>query len=87
MPDFMVKNIDEKLAVRIKDYARDRSVTLNEGVLELLAAGLDSRGAHAALSGPLQPGGGEVRTIGGSWSGDEAAAFAEAMRAMERLPR
>ena len=83
----MVRNIDEKLAVRIKDYARDRNVTLNEGVLELLTAGLDSRGAHAALSGPPQAGDAEVRTIGGSWSGDEAAAFAEAMRAMERLPR
>jgi len=87
MPDFLVRNIDEKLAIRIKDYARDRGVTLNEGVLELIAAGLDSRGAHAALSGNPNAGDGEVRTIGGSWSSDEASAFAEAMRALERLPR
>ncbi len=87
MPDYLVRSIDEKLAVRIKDYARDRGVTLNEGVLELLAAGLDSRGAHAALAGDPNVGSGEVRTIGGSWSSDEASAFADAMRAMERLPR
>lgn len=87
MPDYLVRSIDEKLAIRIKDYARDRGVTLNEGVLELLSAGLDSRGTYAALSGNPNSGDGEVRTIGGSWSSEEAGAFAEAMRALERLPR
>ena len=55
MPDYLVRGIDEKLAVRIKDYARDRQLTLNDGVLELLAAGLDSRAAHVALSGGALP--------------------------------
>jgi len=86
MPDYLVRSIDEKLAVRIKDYARDRGVTLNEGVLELITAGLDSRGAHAAMAG-ASPNGGSVHTIGGMWSSDEATAFAEAIRAIERLPR
>lgn len=89
MPDYLVRGIDEKLAVRIKDYARDRQLTLNDGVLELLAAGLDSRAAHVALSGGAraQASESEVRMLGGSWNADEAGAFAEALRALERLPR
>ncbi|MBL8246734.1 MAG: hypothetical protein JNL89_21220 [Rhodanobacteraceae bacterium] len=89
MPDYLVRGIDEKLALRIKDYVRDRQVTLNDGVLELIAAGLDSRASHVALSGgpraeSLER---EVRTIGGSWDSEEASAFADALRALERLPR
>lgn len=89
MPDYLIRGIDEKLALRIKDYVRDRQVTLNDGVLELLAAGLDSRAAHVALSGGARAEGGDrqVRTIGGSWDSDEASAFADALRALERLPR
>lgn len=89
MPDFMVRGIDEQLALRIKDYARDRQLTLNDGVLELIAAGLDSRAAHVALSGGPRAEGSdrEVRTIGGSWDSAEASAFADALRALERLPR
>lgn len=89
MVDYLVRNIDEKLAVRIKDFARDRSVTLNDAVLELIAAGLDSRAAHVALSGGSRAlaGDSEVRMLGGSWNSDEAGAFAEAIRALERLPR
>ena len=54
-----------------------------------IAAGLDSRATHVALSGgpraeSLER---EVRTIGGSWDSEEASAFADALRALERLPR
>jgi hypothetical protein len=89
MPDYMVRGIDEKLALRIKAYARDRQLTLNDGVLELIAAGLDSRAAHVALAGGARASDqtSEVQTIGGSWNSDEASAFAEALRALERLPR
>lgn len=89
MPDYLVRNIDEKLAVRIKDYARDRAVTLNDAVLELIAAGLESRAAHVALTGGPRAAAveSEVRMLGGSWNADEAGAFAEAIRALERLPR
>lgn len=89
MPDYLVRGIDEKLAVRIKDYARDRQVTLNEGVLELIEVGLDARGSRVALSGGARAAelDREVRTLGGSWNSDEASAFADALRAMERLPR
>lgn len=89
MPDYLVRGIDEKLALRIKDYARDRQVTLNDCVLELIAAGLDSRAAHVALSGGPRASErvSEVHTIGGSWDTEEASAFADALRALERLPR
>lgn len=89
MPDYLVRGIDEKLAVRIKDYARDRHVTLNDGVLELISAGLDSRAAHVALSGGPRATerASDVHTIGGSWNSDEASAFADALRALEGLPR
>jgi hypothetical protein len=89
MVDYLVRNIEEKLAVRIKDYARDCKLTLNDAVLELIAAGLDSRAAHVALSGGARALASEteVRMLGGSWNSDEAGAFAEAIRALERLPR
>ena len=89
MPDYLVRGIEEKLALRIKDYARDRQVTLNDGVLELIAAGLDSRAARVALSGGARASDqtSQVHTIGGSWNSDEASAFADALRALEGLPR
>lgn len=89
MPDYLVRGIDAKLAVRIKDYARDRQLTLNDAVLELIGAGLDSRAAHVALSGGARASdqSSEVHTIGGSWNSDEASAFADALRALEGLPR
>ena len=89
MPDYLVRGIDEKLAVRIKDYARDRHVTLNDGVIELLSAGLDSRAAHVALTGGARASerASDVHMLGGSWNSDEASAFADALRALEGLPR
>jgi hypothetical protein len=89
MPDYLVRGIDEKLALRIKDYARDRQVTLNDGVLELISAGLDSRASRVALTGGARAEEieSEVRMLGGSWNSDEASAFADALRALERLPR
>jgi len=89
MPDYLVRGIDEKVASRIKDYTRDRNITLNEGVLELISAGLDSRAAHVGLSGGARAASveSEVRMLGGSWNSDEASAFADALRALERLPR
>lgn len=89
MPDYLVRGIDEKLAVRIKDYARDRQVTLNDGVLELISAGLNARGSRVALTGGTraEEAEREVRMLGGSWNSDEASAFADALRALEGLPR
>lgn len=88
MPDFLLRNIDEPLAVRIKDYARDRKLTLSDALLELLRAGLAVRASHAAAASTLSPDGqGEVRMLGGSWTSDEAGAFSEAIKALERLPR
>lgn len=89
MPDYLVRGIDEKLAVRIKDYARDRQLTLNDSVLELIAAGLGSRASRVALSGGTRAAESEseVRMLGGSWNSDEASAFADALRALEGLPR
>ncbi len=85
MPDFLLRNIDERLAIRIKEYAREKERPLNEALLTLLARGLEAEATHAAMGGTRAIEG-EMRTLGGSWSGDEASAFQEALRALERIP-
>ncbi len=86
MPDFLLRNIDERLAIRIKEYAREKERPLNEALLNLLAKGLEAEATQTAMGGTRAIEG-EMRTLGGSWSADEAGAFQEALRALERIPR
>jgi hypothetical protein len=82
MPDLMVRGISESLADQIKRYARERGLTLNQTVLELLENGLRAGPAMHELQ-PMQ----EMRILGGIWSAEEAQAFREALVAIERLPK
>lgn len=83
MPDLMVRGISDALAERIKRHARERGLTLNQTVLELLENGLRSGpSVHETLM-PMQ----EMRILGGTWSAEEAQAFREALAAIERLPK
>lgn len=89
MPDFLVRQIDERLAVQIKEHARLRQLTLNDALLELIQAGLKAHGSpgamaalHVATDDDLEP-----RVISTGWNSDEASALVDAIRALERLPR
>lgn len=88
MPDFLVRNIPDQLALQIKDYARDGNMTLNDGMLDLLAAGLALRGS-APRPSPPSVGTIEVgaRALSTGWDASEALALGDAIRALERLPR
>lgn len=79
----MIRGIGDALAEKIKQHARERGLTLNQAVLELLELGL--RGGPA-LSEPLVPMQ-EMRILGGTWSAEEAQAFREALAAIEKLPK
>jgi hypothetical protein len=87
MPDLLIRGIEEDLAERIKNYARDRGMTINASVLELIGGALSTRPttASSARMTELAEGDAELRVLGGSWSSDEARAFREAIGALESL--
>jgi hypothetical protein len=96
MPDLLIRAIEDSLAARIKAYAIERGLTLNQSVVDLLERGLAPNSAAVEAGGPgltpAHPTPGslswemrEVRMLGGSWSGDEAGAFRDAMTALERI--
>ncbi len=87
MPDLLIRGIDGELAERIKEHARDSGITLNTCVLNLLRAALEGDPAKMASRGMLEidSGSSELRVLGGSWSGDEAKAFRDALSSMEEI--
>lgn len=80
MPDFLVRDIDAKLAERIKTMARDRGWPINDVILHLLkqATGL------AEPEPPKVPG--DIARLAGAYQGSESDAFMEALKALESLP-
>jgi hypothetical protein len=90
MPDLLVRAIDDALAERIKRYAQERAQPLNQCMLEIIDLGLvaaQQKQKTDALNTDLPslttaP---EVRTLGGTWSGDEARAFADALKAIQGI--
>lgn len=89
MPDLLIRGIDGELAERIKEHARTSGTTLNTCVLNLLRAALDGSTVKMAERGMLEinadDSDSELRVLGGSWSGDEAKAFRDALKSMERI--
>lgn len=90
MPDLLVRAIDERLAERIKAYAMERAAALNTCMLELIDKGLRAHEAekvNAAIDQHSRrvESAAEIQTLGGAWSGDEAAALREAIAAMQRI--
>ena len=85
MPDYLLRNIDERLALRIKEHARQRQVTINEAFIELIDSGLEhfQRIAREKQAQDHK----ELDAVIVQWNEDEAGAMAEAMKALERLPR
>ena len=80
MADFLVRDIDERVAERLKELARQKGWPLNDVILHLLKQAL----GLAEPEPPPVPG--DIARLRGAWNDDEARAFYEAMNAMTELP-
>ena len=80
MADFLLRDIDERVAERIKELARQRGWPLNDVILHLVKQAL-------GLSEPDPPAvPGDIARLLGAWDDAEARAFKEAMSAFTGLP-
>lgn len=80
MADFLLRDIDERVAERIKEIARQRGWPLNDVILHLVKQAL-------GLSEPDPPPvPGDIARLLGAWDDAEARAFNEAMSAFTGLP-
>lgn len=80
MADFLVRDIDERVAERLKELARQKGWPLNDVILNLLKQAL----GMAEPEPPPVPG--DIARLRGAWNDEEARAFYEAMNAMSGLP-
>jgi hypothetical protein len=80
MADFLLRDIDERVAERIKEMARQRGWPLNDVILHLVKQAL-------GLSEPDPPAvPGDIARLLGAWDDAETRAFDEAMSAFTVLP-
>ena len=80
MADFLLRDIDERVAERIQEMARQRGWPLNDVILHLIKQAL-------GLSEPDPPPvPGDISRLLGSWDDEETRAFNEAMQAFSGLP-
>lgn len=79
MPDILVRHIDEALADRIKEIAREHQWSLNEAILYALrrGVGLGPEEARRELH--------DIAMLSGTWESTETAAFRAALEAFERV--
>jgi len=78
--DFLLRDIDERVAERIKEMARQRGWPLNDVILHLIKQAL-------GLSEPdPAPVPGDIARLMGAWDDSEARAFEAAMSAFTVLP-
>jgi len=80
MADFLVRDIDERVAERLKELARQKGWPLNDVILHLLKQAL------GLVEPEPPPVPGDIARLRGAWNDDEARAFYEAMNAMSELP-
>ncbi len=80
MADFLLRDIDERVAELIKEMARNRGWPLNDVILHLLKQSL----GLAEPEPPPVPG--DIARLLGSWDDSETRAFHEAMSAFAGLP-
>jgi len=80
MADFLLRDIDDRVAERIKEIARQKGWPLNDVMLLLLKQALGIIDPEPA------PVPGDIARLTGAWNDDEARAFQEAMAAMSDLP-
>ena len=80
MADFLLRDIDERVAERIKEMARPRGWPLNDVILHLIKQAL---GLSEPEPAPVP---GDIARLLGSWDDAETRAFNEAMSAFTTLP-
>ena len=80
MADFLLRDIDDKVAERIKEMARQRGWPLNDVILHLVKQAL----GLAEPEAPPVPG--DIARLTGAWDDAETRAFKEAMSAFGSLP-
>ena len=80
MADFLLRDIDDRVAQRIKEIARQRGWPLNDVILHLVKQSL----GLAEPDPPPVPG--DIARLAGAWKDEETRAFEEAMRAFTGLP-
>lgn len=80
MADFLLRDIDERVAARIKELARQKGWPLNDVILHLVKQAL----GLAEPEPPAVPG--DIARLTGAWKDEESQAFAEAMQAFSELP-
>jgi hypothetical protein len=80
MADFLLRDIDERVAERIKELARQKGWPLNDVILLLVKQAL----GLAEPEPPPLPG--DIARLAGAWNDEESRAFQEAMAAMTGLP-
>ena len=79
MPDFLIREIDNDIADRIKRIARDRGWPINDVILRLLKEAL-------GMVEPEPPLPGDIARLSGAWQDEESRVMEEAMKAFQRLP-
>jgi hypothetical protein len=80
MADFLLRDIDERVAERIKEMARQRGWPLNDVILHLLKQALGLvEPEPAAVPG-------DIARLAGAWGDEESKAFEAAMQAFTGLP-
>ncbi|HSX61036.1 MAG TPA: hypothetical protein VLF18_12605 [Tahibacter sp.] len=79
MPDILVRHIDDILADRIKEIAREHQWSINEAILFALrrGVGLTGEDMHRELH--------DIAMLSGTWESTETAAFRAALEAFERV--
>jgi hypothetical protein len=79
VPDILVRHIDDALADRIKDIAREHQWSINEAILFALRRGVGLAGDE--LRRELH----DIAMLSGTWESTETAAFRAALEAFERV--
>mgnify|MGYP000294104266 CR=1 FL=1 len=80
MADFLLRDIDDRVANRVKELARQKGWPLNDVLLLLVKQALGMAEPDPA---PIP---GDIARLNGAWNEDESRAFMEAMNSFTELP-
>ena len=80
MADFLLRDIDDRVANRVKELARQKGWPLNDVLLLLVKQAL---GLAEPDPAPIP---GDIARLNGAWNEDESRAFMEAMNSFTELP-
>ncbi len=80
MADFLLRDIDDRVANRVKELARQKGWPLNDVLLLLVKQALGMAEPDPA---PIP---GDIARLNGAWNEDESRAVMEAMNSLTELP-